>query len=123
MIPLLVGALLSLIALSFVLYPLLFDSKSVSVLHQETAEPQRNPALEALREIEFDRETGKLSDADYWRSKPNTPSEPSLSCVRVIIRFARIADHVQNTTRYSARIVERRSRRKPITAMNGFGGF
>jgi cytochrome c-type biogenesis protein CcmI len=65
LIPLLVGALLSLIALSFVLYPLLFDSKSVSAQHQEIAEPQRNPALEALREIEFDRETGKLSDADY----------------------------------------------------------
>ena len=65
MIPLLVGALLSLIALSFVLYPLLFDSKSVSVLHQELGENPRNPALEALREIEFDRETGKLSEADY----------------------------------------------------------
>lgn len=65
MIPLLVGALLSLVALSFVLYPLLFDSKSAPVVPQESGESSRNPALEALREIEFDRETGKLSEADY----------------------------------------------------------
>lgn len=65
MIPLLVGALLSLVALSFVLYPLLFDSKSASVTPQEPSDSPRNPALEALREIEFDRETGKLSEADY----------------------------------------------------------
>jgi len=65
----LVGVALALIALSFVLYPLLFDSpltvpsRAGSVISQ--ADAGRSAAMEALREIEFDRETGKLSDKDY----------------------------------------------------------
>lgn len=66
MTPLIVGAVLAVIALVFVLHPL-FD---------ESAHPSRRPkkltvespgveAVQALREIEFDRETGKLSDTDY----------------------------------------------------------
>ena len=65
----LVGIALALVALSFVLYPLLSDSplalpqSSGDVLTPPNA--GRNAAMEALREIEFDRETGKLSEADY----------------------------------------------------------
>lgn len=65
---LLIGTLLALAALTFVLYPL-FISGPVALPPVErddnVGEPARNPALDALREIEFDRETGKLSDADY----------------------------------------------------------
>ena len=68
MIPLVVGTLLALGTLSFVLYPLFMTgsltppSRTIPFDRDEAA---RNPALDALREIEFDRETGKLSDADY----------------------------------------------------------
>jgi hypothetical protein len=66
--PLIVGALLAVFALVIVLYPL-FDEralpnrrarKSGTVAAAPSAE-----AVQALREIEFDRETGKLSDSDY----------------------------------------------------------
>jgi hypothetical protein len=66
---LLIGTLLALGALTFVLYPLFISGPPAappSVERDEKlVEPARNPALDALREIEFDRETGKLSDADY----------------------------------------------------------
>jgi len=66
---LLLGTLLALGALSFVLYPLFMSGPPAASArperHEDDGEPARNPALDALREIEFDRETGKLSDADY----------------------------------------------------------
>ncbi len=69
MTPLIVGTLLALAALTFVLYPLL-AGEGVSVDERIVAEPflqdpKRSDAIDALREIEFDRETGKLSDSDY----------------------------------------------------------
>ncbi len=69
MTALLVGTVLALGALSFVLYPLFVESALVALGPSRKplspADTQRNAAIEALREIEFDRETGKLSDADY----------------------------------------------------------
>lgn len=69
MIPLVVGTLLALGTLSFVLYPLFmtgsFSGPAPTPIRPDADEAARNPALDALREIEFDRETGKLSDADY----------------------------------------------------------
>ena len=68
MIPLAVGTLLALGTLSFVLYPLFMTGSLTApsrVTPLDRDETARNPALDALREIEFDRETGKLSDADY----------------------------------------------------------
>ena len=66
---LLIGTLLALGALSFVLYPLFMSAPPVASppveRHNDSGESARNPALDALREIEFDRETGKLSDVDY----------------------------------------------------------
>jgi hypothetical protein len=66
---LLVGTVLALVALSFVLYPLFAGGPLAVLTPPERAlsatDTRRNAAMEALREIEFDRETGKLSDADY----------------------------------------------------------
>ena len=69
MTPLIAGTLLALAALSFVLYPLLAtdgalaeDTSSSNLPARETG---RTEAIDALREIEFDRATGKLSDSDY----------------------------------------------------------
>ena len=66
--PLVVGTALALGALTMVLAPLISGV--------QTEEPVRGPValdaddepashVDALREIEFDRATGKLSDADY----------------------------------------------------------
>ena len=66
MTPLIVGALLAVTALVLVLYPL-FDDLSLPNRRARApggATPQVE-AVQALREIEFDRETGKLSDGDY----------------------------------------------------------
>jgi len=54
-------------ALWLVLQPLL-QPTSARMLPVEPLDPEETPkgvALAALKEIEFDRETGKLSDADY----------------------------------------------------------
>jgi hypothetical protein len=64
--PLIVGAVLAVLALVFVLHPLFDDAAHPSrVPRKLTVEPPATEAVQALREIEFDRETGKLSDADY----------------------------------------------------------
>ena len=64
MIPLLLGTLLAVGALAFVLWPL-FDESGGTRLRPSARTPRREDAVEALREIEFDRATGKLSDTDY----------------------------------------------------------
>ncbi len=61
------AALVGLLALWLVLRPLL-DPPVPSTLVEEPVDPEetrRGVALLALKEIEFDRETGKLSDVDY----------------------------------------------------------
>ena len=64
---LILGTLLSLLALGFVLYPLFVEHGPVA--HQPrkswSDDAGRDDAIGELREIEFDRETGKLSDSDY----------------------------------------------------------
>jgi double zinc ribbon protein len=70
MIALLLGTILAVGALAFVLAPL-FSERALSMrAPRPLREPEaRASAVEALREIEFDRETGKLSDADYTSLK------------------------------------------------------
>ena len=43
---------------------------------EDLEETPKGIALAALREIEFDRATGKLSDEDYARSRPSTRRRP-----------------------------------------------
>jgi hypothetical protein len=64
--PLIVGALLAVLALVVVLYPL-FDDLAATTrrTHKPEGDTASVEAVQALREIEFDRETGKLSDSDY----------------------------------------------------------
>ncbi len=68
MTPLIVGALLAVTALVVVLYPLFGDLAPRRARAREGAAPSVE-AVQALREIEFDRETGKLSDTDYTALK------------------------------------------------------
>lgn len=65
MLALLLGAALAVAALSYVLYPLIKGSIAapVHVLGPDAA-PEAS-AIDALREIEFDQATGKLSPEDY----------------------------------------------------------
>jgi hypothetical protein len=61
------AALVGVLALAWVLEPLVRPT-AIRPPDDEPPEPEetaRGVALAALKEIEFDRETGKLSDADY----------------------------------------------------------
>ncbi|HKV49763.1 MAG TPA: zinc ribbon domain-containing protein [Gemmatimonadaceae bacterium] len=70
MIPLILGTVLALAALAFVLVPLFFAARAVDVPAPPAADAGTSAeAIAALREVEFDRETGKLSDADYTALK------------------------------------------------------
>ena len=70
MLALAIGTLLVVVALGYVLYPLVFAPAAASSRQpfaRSTARPADGDedAIVALREIEFDRATGKLSDTDY----------------------------------------------------------
>ncbi len=71
---LLAGTLLALLAVAIVLEPLIRPMAPTVVLRPDSDDEditpeqrQRDLALAALKEIEFDKATGKLSDADYDR--------------------------------------------------------
>jgi hypothetical protein len=71
MTALLIGTALAVASLCFVLYPLFRADISVArrttaaLGSQQSAKPRQSHAVDALRELEFDRETGKISDSDY----------------------------------------------------------
>ena len=59
-----IGAALAVAALVYVLFPL-FDAIGPAAARSNRPALAPESAVDALREIEFDRETGKLSDDDY----------------------------------------------------------
>ena len=68
MIALVVGTLIAIVALGFVLYPLFVASGDLPRRLAGSRAPvvsSGDAAVDVLREIEFDRATGKLSDSDY----------------------------------------------------------
>ena len=73
---LVIGTVLAILGLAFVLYPLFVEPaparrvRSVGRIGND-----RERAVDALREIEFDRETGKLSDVDYAELKAEYTQE------------------------------------------------
>jgi ribosomal protein L40E len=50
--------------LCYVLYPL-YRADVAPVMRPAKAVARRSTAVDALRELEFDRQTGKISDTDY----------------------------------------------------------
>ena len=65
MIALFLGTALAVTSLLYVLYPL-FRGGPIPVRRTPAvARAQSNPAVDALRELEFDRQTGKISASDY----------------------------------------------------------
>ena len=86
MLALVIGTLLAVGALAFVLYPL-FTGAVVAPFRApataaQTATSAEQEAIVALREIEFDRATGKLSDSDYGELKTRY-TEHALAAMRV----------------------------------------
>lgn len=82
---LIIGTVLALAALGFVLYPL-FRERAPVVKHarpaRRTPEPSASErAVAILREVEFDRETGKLSQSDYDTLK-STYTREALAALR-----------------------------------------
>ena len=69
-VALVAGTVLAIGALAFVLYPLFFVQTTARAVPPPRVESWSDDvAVAALREIEFDRATGKLSQADYAQLK------------------------------------------------------
>ena len=65
MTALIVGTALAVASLCYVLYPL-FRTEMAIVPRPTRQQPRtQSPAVDALHELEFHRQTGKISDADY----------------------------------------------------------
>jgi hypothetical protein len=78
---LIAGTVLAVGALAFVLFPLFFTVRDPARRHVERRDAE-DSAILALREIEFDRATGKLSESDYAELK-STYSARALRELRV----------------------------------------
>ncbi|MEX2109545.1 MAG: hypothetical protein WD802_02980 [Gemmatimonadaceae bacterium] len=67
MTALLIGTALAVASLCYVLYPLLRSDLAVAKPSPKRPipSPRQGYAVDALRELEFDRQTGKISDSDY----------------------------------------------------------
>jgi double zinc ribbon protein len=65
MTALLIGAALAVAALLYVLFPLFTNAAPSAKPSRTLPADAPETAIDALREIEFDRATGKLSDVDY----------------------------------------------------------
>jgi len=77
MTALLIGTALAVASLCYVLYPLFRTAPgTVQPASRGTGTvEQQGYAVEALRELEFDRQTGKISDADYTSLKARYTEE------------------------------------------------
>lgn len=81
MTALLVGTALAVVSLCFVLYPLFRADTAVAPRPSARTTMRESPAVDALRELEFDRQTGKISDADYGPLKARY-TEQALAVMR-----------------------------------------
>jgi len=72
---LVIGTLLAVGALAFVLYPVFFGVSRQTTNFVTPRLNQGESAIAALREIEFDRATGKLSETDYSELKARYTKE------------------------------------------------
>ena len=72
---LVIGTLLAVGALAFVLYPVFFGVTRQPTIAVTPRLSEGESAVAALREIEFDRATGKLSETDYAELKARYTKE------------------------------------------------
>ena len=82
---LIIGTVLALAALGFVLYPLFREggpvAPRVKPVSTQPTHSASERAVAILREVEFDRETGKLSESDYNALK-STYTREALAALR-----------------------------------------
>ncbi|GAC1649055.1 MAG: hypothetical protein NVS4B3_05490 [Gemmatimonadaceae bacterium] len=114
MTALVLGTLIALGALAFVLAPLFTERRptvprALAPTRDAAASP-RARAVDVLREIEFDRETGKLSEGDYVSLKMRY-TEDAVSAMRAegldsSRRGANISEAVEATIRRFRRRIE-----------------
>ena len=93
MTALIIGTVIALLAIAFVLLPL-FREDSATVAESRESGPmpasgEGTDAVGALREIEFDRATGKLSDTDYDALKARYTGEALDLAEQAILRYRR----------------------------------
>ncbi len=81
MTALIVGTALAVASLCYVLYPLYRADLATTPRPSRPARSAQSPAVDALRELEFDRQTGKISDADYAALKARY-TEQALTVMR-----------------------------------------
>ena len=79
---LIVGTILAVGALAFVLYPVFFGVKAQAIFIAPARLNEGDSAVMALREIEFDHATGKLSEVDYGELKARYTREAIASMRR-----------------------------------------
>lgn len=79
MTALLVGTALAVASLCYVLWPLYRAEVATLPRTPRSATTRQSPAVEALRELEFDRQTGKIADADYEALKARYTEQALLS--------------------------------------------
>ena len=75
MTALLIGTTLAVASLCYVLYPLYRAGVSTVPRASAVRRKGQSSAVEALRELEFDRQTGKISDSDYEPLKARYTSQ------------------------------------------------
>lgn len=107
MIALAVGTALALLALAFVLHPVFASTRSAvpRPIQPETL-PAAELAIAGLREVEFDRATGKLSDEDYTDLK-SAFTRDAVAALR-----ADVQQSPPDATREGAAVLEYRQRRR-----------
>jgi hypothetical protein len=90
-VALILGTVLTNLALGYVLAPLIFGVKREARIAFPIAAAPENTAIAALREIEFDRATGKLSDTDYAALREKYAAE-ALAAMRAAPGGAAVMD-------------------------------
>jgi hypothetical protein len=99
-VALVIGTVLAVSALAFVLYPLFFDAPAPRTpVHVASDSLSDDVAVAALREIEFDRATGKLSDADYAQLKEQYTRQALATMRRSTLETSAAEDEVESAIR------------------------
>jgi len=76
MTALIVGTALAVASLCYVLYPLLRPDAALGIIpRRPKGRDAGSSSVDALRELEFDRQTGKISDSDYGTLKARYTEE------------------------------------------------
>lgn len=136
MLPALAGLLIALVAVVLVLEPLIRAARGERVEVQQSLlvddDADEDPlaerkarALTALREIEFDRATGKLSDEDYQRLYDRYSAE-AVEALKVADAQAATTDAIEaliSSARSSARMPAKKFCESCGARLEGAGRF